>query len=333
MSDIWLGDLIRAWHKLGVDAEEARAMATLMGFSLPASTVRPNAPDSEIPAPMWARPAEPGRAPRRVPAVTNPVAEPSAQPRSPGPARRVTFARNLRPVGVDVGLRAGPGNDQPQSAELLPPESPRRGAPLPLLPLLSARVAPGILTAAVATDAGDGRPDVDALVELVAQRRFEQAVPRVVRASLFRGVQLLLDRSPAMAPFARDVTELARTVRSTVGHNVEEISLPGRPEDWLRPGEDRYSPPHPGTPVLAISDLGIGRPPGHLRPEAHTVWLPLADLLLRRGSQLVALVPYPRSRWPALGDRVRMIPWDTTTSPADVVRAVGRILGGPRGRS
>jgi len=122
-------------------------------------------------------------------------------------------------------------------------------------------------------------------------------------------------------------------VRSVVGpSHVEEISFSGRPLDRLLTDKDPYAPPRPGTPVLVLSDLGIGQPPGYLRPEAHTVWLPLADMLLRRGSRLVAFVPYPRSRWPFLGDQVRMIPWDTTTSPADVVRAVGRVLGGPRGR-
>jgi hypothetical protein len=246
--------------------------------------------------------------------------------------QRITFRRNLRPVGVDVGLRARPGAGTTASDDLLPPESARRATPLPLLPLLPVRVTRGILTAAIATDTGDGRPDVEALVELVAQRRFTEAIPRVVRASLFRGVQLLLDRSPAMAPFTRDVTELARMVRSVVGHNVEEISFSGSPQDSLPSSRDSYAPPRPGTPALALSDLGIGQAPGYLRPDARTTWLPLAEMLLRRGSQLVALVPYPRSRWPELGGRIRMIPWDTTTSPADVTRAVGQILGGSRGR-
>jgi hypothetical protein len=193
-------------------------------------------------------------------------------------------------------------------------------------------VTPGILTTSIATDAGDGMPDVDALIELVVQRSFAEPIPRIVRASLFRGVQLLLDRSPAMAPFARDVTELAAMVRSVVGHHVEEIGFSGHPQNRLPAWRDAYVPPRPGTPVLALSDLGIGQAPGHLRPDARTTWLPLADMLLRRGSPLVVLVPYPRSRWPALGYRVRMIPWDTTTSPADITRAVGRVLGGPRGR-
>ena len=65
---------------------------------------------------------------------------------------------------------------------------------------------------------------------------------------------------------------------------------------------------------------------------AEDVWPPLAEMLRRRGSQLVVFVPYPRSRWPVLPG-VRMVPWDTRTSPAEVTRAVGRILGGPRGRS
>ena len=336
-ADVWLGDLVQAWHTLAVDGEQARQVAELMGFSLPMAVAtrgdRARGPDRVTSSAERIAPSGSGPGSGRGQASARSGPEPApAQPGTPASARSLTFRRHLRPAGVDVGLRAQPGTDAPGNADLLPPEPAQRSAPLPLLPLLPARVTPGILAASIATDAGDGIPDVDALVELVAQRRFDEAIPRVVRASLFRGVQLLLDRSPAMAPFARDVTELARLVRSVVGYNVEEISFSGSPHDRLPHGGASYALPRPGTPVLALSDLGIAHPPGFLRPDAHTTWRPLAELLLHRGSHLVAFVPYPRPRWPALGDCVRMIPWDTTTSPADVTRAVGRILGGPRGR-
>jgi hypothetical protein len=331
-ADVWLGDLIQAWRALAVAEEEADKVARLMGFGLPAVTVSeggqvliPSHGSSAAEPAAPARPAQ-GRASRGA----KPEAVP-AHSGAPEATERLAFRRNLRPVQVDIGLRAEPGSDTGESNDLLAAKSPRRSGPLPLLPLLPTRITPGILTGCISTDAGDGMLDVDALVELAAQRRFEEAIPRVVRASLFRGVQLLLDRSPAMTPFARDVTELARTIRSVIGHNVEEFSFSGHPLHQALPGTALYAPPRPGTPVLALTDLGIGQAPGYLRPDADTTWPSLAELLLRRGSELVALVPYPRSRWPALGGYVHMIPWDAATSPADVTRAVGRILGGPRG--
>ena len=336
-TDVWLGDLIRAWHTLAVDGEQARQVASLMGFGLPksagtASYLAPRLGSLTSPA-EGAAPPRLGPQTGAAPTSARSRPEPApAQPGFPAPAQSLTFRRHLRPAGVDVGLRAQQGTDAPGDADLLPPGPAQRSVPLTLRPLLPARVTSGILTASIATDAGDGMPDVDALVELVAQRRFDEAIPRLVRASLFRGVQLLLDRSPAMTPFARDVTELARLVRSVVGHHVEEISFSGSPQDRLPREGPPYELPRPGTPVLALSDLGIAHPQGYLRPDARATWRPLAELLLRRGSYLVAFVPYPRPRWPALGDCIQMIPWDTTTSPADVTRAVGRILGGPRGR-
>lgn len=342
MSEVWLGDLIQAWQALSADGERSRQVAALMGFGLP-TAVRPAPARAQARAafpPQRPDPAEPVRGTERGPVSgTSASAPASAQRGTPAAARQVTFQRNLRPAGVDVGLRTTgedpvrAGSTPGAAAGLLPPEPAGRPVPPPLLPLLPARVTPGIVAGAVATDAGDGALDVDALTELVARRHFDQPIPRVVRASLFRSVQLLLDRSPAMAPFARDVTEVARLVRSVVGHDVETVSFSGRPQDRLPRGGNRYVPPRPGTPVLAFTDLGIGQPPGYLRPDAREAWPPLAEALLRRGSELVAFVPYPRSRWPALDGLVRMIPWDTTTSPADVTRAVGRILGGPRGRS
>jgi hypothetical protein len=331
VSDVWLGDVIQAWHALGADGEQARQVAALLGFSLPAARTAPARDRGTPPAP--AVPSVTRQYTERGPSSRPPAPAPSAVRRdTTEPARPVTFRRNLRPAGVDVGVRTPAGAEAPENAGVLLPEPARRAEPLPLLPLLPAQVTSGILTGAVATDAGDGSPDVDALVELVAQRRFEQAVPRIVRASLFRGVQLLLDRSPAMTPFARDVTELAQLARLIIGLDVEEISFADHPGDQLPRDGTRYAPPRPGTPVLALSDLGISQPPGHLRPDARDVWPPLAEMLRRRGSELVVFVPYPRSRWPVLPG-VQMIPWDTTTSPADVTRAVGRILGGPRGRS
>jgi hypothetical protein len=332
VSDVWLGDVIQAWHALGTDGEQARQVAALLGFTLPAARAAP-ARDRTIFGPGRTGAGAPPSHTERVAGRPPSVPTPSAARRAPAePARSVTFRRNLRPAGVDVGVRTPLGADEPGRAGVLPASPARRTEPLPLLPLLPARVTPGIVTGAVSTDAGDGPPDVAALVELVARRRFDEAVPRIVRASLFRGVQLLLDRSPAMSPFARDVTELAQLTRLIVGHDVEEISFADHPLDRLPRDGTRYAPPRPGTPVLALSDLGIGQPPGHLRADARDSWPPLAELLRRRGSELVVLVPYPRSRWPALPG-VRMIPWDTTTSPADVTRAVGRILGGPRGRA
>lgn len=335
MSDVWLGDLIQAWRALGADGERARQVAALMGFDLPVTRAAPDRDPVRIPSPPPVPdPVQTKPGTERVPDRPASSVAPALVRRDvPEPARPVTYRRNLRPAGVDIGVRTPPGAVAAGSADVLPPAPARRTDPLPLLPLLPARVTPGIVTGAVATDAGDGPPDVDALTERVAQRRFGEAIPRIVRASLFRGVQLLLDRSPAMVPFERDVTELARLVRLVVGHDIEEVSFSGRPQDRLPGDGPRYAPPRPGTPVLALSDLGIGRAPGHLRLDTRTSWPPLGELLRRRGSELVVFVPYPPSRWPALGGGIRMIPWDTATSPAAVTRAVGRILGGPRGRA
>ena len=41
MSDVWLGDVIQAWHALGADGEQARQVAALLGFSLPAARPGP----------------------------------------------------------------------------------------------------------------------------------------------------------------------------------------------------------------------------------------------------------------------------------------------------
>jgi hypothetical protein len=199
------------------------------------------------------------------------------------------------------------------------------------------RLTPSLVGAMVATDAGDGRLDIERLVRHLAARDFPRQLPVLPRPSLFRGVQLLVDVGTAMVPFRRDVAVLADLVTVVVGRaSVDRQYFADSPLNGIGPGArwtwyERYVPPAPGTPVLVVSDLGIGGPLGNTARSTPEEWAALVDVLGRRGSPLVALVPYPRSRWPGeLVGRLPIVAWDRRTSLTHVRRAVGRVLGGPR---
>jgi len=208
-------------------------------------------------------------------------------------------------------------------------------APLPYEPLLAPGRAPSIIAAVTATALEENEPDPDALVELIADGRAVDRVPHRQRATMVRGVQVLLDHGWGMDPFARDQAELLADIRSVVGRSaVEPVSFRDAPTRGALPEGRRrwqdYVPPAAGTPVLAITDLGIGGPPVHPARARAGEWADFAAQLDRRESALVALVPYPRSRWPRwVGRTLTAIPWDRTTTLSTALTAL-RWAGRPR---
>jgi hypothetical protein len=218
-----------------------------------------------------------------------------------------------------------PTPQQPPNAVLLPADEDTDTA-LDFLPLLEPRYTARVIQSAASSDAGDGELNIDAAVELLAARRPIDEWPCLPRLSLLRGVQLLVDTGESMALFDRDCQYLADAFRTTVGkHLVKELNFSGSP--WQGAGAGpiwtwaRYTPPGPGTPVVALSDLNIPR-----RDDCDVDvdgWLALQELLASRGSVLVVFVPLPASRWPArLRQRLTIVQWDRGTSPSAVRRAI-----------
>ncbi|HEX7186218.1 MAG TPA: hypothetical protein VF756_30615 [Thermoanaerobaculia bacterium] len=207
--------------------------------------------------------------------------------------------------------------------------------PEPLLVPLWAR---GILGAAVATLSEAGPLDVERLVRGVARGMPWRRVPREPWPTLAHGIQVLVDRGDAMLPFAADQEQLVEQVGAVAGRDrLQVLDFEGCPswgagtdsqgewEDYF----ERWTPPA-GTPVLALTDLGIGAGAYGSRPVRPAEWRAFAERLRRAGCPLVAFVPYARERWPAGLDRsLRILPWDRGTSARTVRRVIGRALRAP----
>ncbi|WP_437941088.1 hypothetical protein [Sorangium sp. So ce341] len=140
------------------------------------------------------------------------------------------------------------------------------------------------------------------------------------------GVQVLVDRSDTMVPFLRDEAELVERVQRVVGAEATAVLRFEQNPLVAGPGPRRlwrpYTPPAAGTPVLVLSDLGIG---GQALDEVDptTAWLDFIEIVGRAGCPLVGFVPAPPGRWPAaLVGRMALLSWDRTTTVADAARAV-----------
>ncbi len=188
----------------------------------------------------------------------------------------------------------------------------------------------GVLSTALATAEEYGPVDVARLVDVVAARRPVRMLPRQVVPTLRRGVQVALDVGRSMLPFLADESELLTELKRVVGtERLEAIRFVGTPlRQWAR-GEDvwadvAYPPPSAGTPVLVVSDLGIGASVARSVAVTTDDWLLFAAHLKRAGCPLIALVPYAPSRWPrALADRAAILHWDHRTSVGMVRRWIG----------
>jgi hypothetical protein len=277
--EIYLGDLVRALNALQpADAAARQAIARVLGF------------DAAAPAqPPPAAPATPSRPPAR------PV-----QPRPPpGPASG-EIPPPLPSVlnRVETGELSGGLDVRPLAVTPTAPAA----SPVPD-PLLLPLWLRAIVTAACATLSREGPVDVPGLIDTLAQARPVTALPRRSWPTLQKGIHVLVDRSEALAPYSTDLAQLLDALQATVGREKTAIwSFSGTPlrRVWGDRAEPRlYLVPPPGTPVVLLTDLGIGRPLLATDRASTDEWALFAWLVRSKGCPLVAFVPYGPARWPA----------------------------------
>jgi hypothetical protein len=191
------------------------------------------------------------------------------------------------------------------------------------------RHAPSLLATLVSTAAPSGELDIEAIVELLAAKRLSSELPMLDRRSTTRGVQLLIDVGPSMTPFEEDVAILISALVATVGNSrvrllqFADTPLRGNGSGRRRSWSKTYDPPPPETPVLVLTELGIGGDSTYRAASRPEHWLRLQSILRRQDSPVVALVPYPASRWPrALNGRFPIVTWDRRTTLQHVHEAV-----------
>jgi hypothetical protein len=302
-SNIFVGDLLRAFKRLGVkDDATRRDIALLLGL-----VQSPQATPALKPPPI--KPPEP---------------PPPPPPPSPPPAPD-SLQSKIEPTTREVELRLPPipVTPLPQAATGAIPEP-------PVEPLFVPNWTRAILSSALSTNGEDGPLDLDRIVEALSRAEIPARLPRRPRPTTRRGVQLLVDKSEAMTLFVSDQTSVQDATRRAIGSdNVKVLRFVGCPSRGVRAsaGEDwkSYGPPLPGTPVLLLTDLGIGRPMFSNERADVDEWLGFAAQVRRAGCPLVAFVPYAPRRWPRPLRRVMtIVEWDRRTSAVTIRNLVGR---------
>ena len=324
-AEIWLGDLLRVFAELEPTGERADAVARLLALR-PASA-----------SPSARAPGTPGRAggtprPAPGPVVVLPPAAPAggeAAGPSPLPGGALTEL---------VATRTGSAAVQPPpwDAATAPMSAPDPGdppSPDPILPPLTRR---GILSAALATRAPNGPPDLDRILDTLTRGAPLREIPRVQVPTLRMGAQVLVDSWAGMSPYTADRDQLLDGLRRILGPTrMEVLRFAGDPLRRAgagpRTGWRPWRPPPPGTPVLVLSDLGIGGPPLDAERASVEAWVRFARGARDARCPVVALVPFGPARWPrALADAMLLVHWSERLTAGAVQRAVGRGHGTPR---
>jgi hypothetical protein len=315
--DIWIGDVVAAWRRLGITAAEDRAaVAEALGFDgaalRPAVAAEPMGPGSTVSAPAERMPVNDAAA----------ASAPTAGPVS----RIIPSLIEDEEVPEEADVPAWIADAPPLVAE----QTAHHGWKPPHLPLLRDHWARHIVSAIAAIPLADGGIDESRLIDNVSRLRPVWRLPRRVRRTVRRGVQLLIDRGDAMQPFFADVQDVIRSLRTVVGRDqLNGASFEYTPDAgdvlWLR-GRARtpWSPPGPGTLILVISDLGMTRSYGDVRSGSRDEWLAFARRCLAADCPVVALVPRDEAAWPAeLRGAFTMVPWDQRTNVSTVLRCLG----------
>lgn len=254
------------------------------------------------------------------------------QATAPSTERRQAPADRPAIRSVVEKVREGDGAFKPPAwadagGEVLGPAQPT-GPPPPMPQLFSRMWRRGILSAALATDVPEGDLDLDELMDIVGSSRPLQWLPRLPTPTLRRGVQVLLDLGPGMNPFLADQQNLVKALDDILADDrLEVLHFSGCPDRGAgrgsRRGWGRWKPPPQGTPILVVTDLGLGGPILDDSRAMPDEWLRFAQRLRKAGHMLLGLVPYEATRWPSkLTRAMKLIHWSERTTVGAVRRAL-----------
>jgi len=328
LGDIWLGDAVRVLALLRPHEEEFVAAMRALGLQAPENRVRaPTTPpsldesaederdlrsetDSHASAPVsWgetqpqaeSQPIQPK--PDQAGAVEVPLLEPSVR-------------ETVTPTRWDVAALPLPGPEN--VTPVLPYES-----------LFAPRSTAAILQSLVSRIVEGGDIDTDTLIEIIADGRPIDRLPRRQTRTLRFGVELLVDLSEGMQPFRRDQVEIVESVRRLAGREQTKVAYfadaplrgAGSGVAWTW---EAYRPPNPKTRLIVLSDLGIGGPPLSPRTALPEEWLQFVEQVQQHDCDVIAVVPYPRHRWPAaISSVLPILQWDRVTTTGVAFQAVG----------
>lgn len=197
-------------------------------------------------------------------------------------------------------------------------------------PLLRRSVQRAVVSTLLKIRRRTGPPLIGDLISAAVKMKPLSHLPASWQESV-GGVDVLLDVGDNMQLFSRDQEWLLALIRRVVGEGrVTVFTFSGSPVRGVTSDDEMesrpYAPPRPGWPILMLTDLGIGARLSGYDAPAVSEWREFAKRARTAHCHLMALVPYPRRRWPRIAG-LDIVQWDRPTGVGNVRSAVGRAVG------
>ncbi|MBV2096113.1 MAG: hypothetical protein KUF80_14580 [Candidatus Thiodiazotropha sp. (ex Codakia orbicularis)] len=193
-------------------------------------------------------------------------------------------------------------------------------------PVFGKREERAILSTAVAVQTAAGHVDLERVIDRLIEQKLVDRLPRRPLPTLKYGVQLLLDRSESMLPYAQDLETLETNLKKLTGSSrFSSGSFKGTPLATPRYGKLR----NPlkitrNVPILLVTDFGISAPLLSRDRVGPGGWLTFAKLAEKKNCPVVALIPHKPRYWPDLARANYLcIHWDRATNAGDLRKVVG----------
>jgi hypothetical protein len=185
-----------------------------------------------------------------------------------------------------------------EQAEPLVPGAPGGGS-LPYEPIVPLHQLRAAMTMIIRRPRRSVQPDIEAAVELIAEQRPLDHLPRQVEQTVDGGVTIIADVGPEMLPYLEDVNHLVQAAEHVAG-------TPRTAVLWIEDCGD-LPPLETGPPIMIISTFGAARSPAS-PPGAAARWRELARRLINSETDATAVVPHRRTR--GASGRMRSVTWD-----------------------
>ena len=230
--------------------------------------------------------------------------------------------RHYRPSMLereDAGGSAGPPDWLGDAVLLVLPDVYRPAYRLKPPSLFNPRRERALILAMISKLTRAREIDIDRAVLSLARLDFDRRLPSRLKRSIRSGAVVVLDIGPSMEPFHFDLQFFCQAFLSVVGGCGTEVRYTnGSPlQGVLDPqvgatGQWRW--PLPGTPILLVTDLGIGRSPDVFRAPQTNSWIAFASAAMQAGNPLRVLAPYSPTRFPgSIRSKIPIVEWDRET--------------------
>lgn len=171
--------------------------------------------------------------------------------------------------------------------------------------------------ALIASMRPSGELDIESAVDACARLIGFDQLPETMSIAVHAGADVLVDVSPALAPFGDDLIQFLETVRQIGGYAVRIgyfEHCPSRGVLFDEAGEETYRPAHARVVIVGA----FGAAPLRARSAGPREWLEALNTM-PAGVTVIGLTPFPSTVRLAHPSR-RLVRWSEHTNYASVMR-------------